>query len=139
MYQIQEELSILPDKYVSGFRNLKMDPLDMGDGFFLTGGEAWRACRRGEDDFNKFGTTQKGLSGEWFVWDNMIRDLFCLNRIEPLPWDCWGHMGREHRKNTEEQYIRLDALALALTDINTGIEGLETYGRYYSAEVMPWN
>ncbi len=28
------------------------------------------------------------LWGLWFLRNTMLRDLLCLNKVEPLPWDC---------------------------------------------------
>jgi hypothetical protein len=67
-----------------------LDPLDLPAGAFLTGSEAWRRCRQGEDDPQRFGIMDMG--GWWFIAGNVIRDLAALHKVELLPWDVWGVM-----------------------------------------------
>jgi len=64
------------------------DPLDVPRDQFLPGGEAWRLCRAGLADPDKFGIFD--MHGLWFVRGNLVRDVASLNKIELLPWDCWG-------------------------------------------------
>ncbi len=67
-----------------GFR---FDPLDLPDGEFRSGGEAWLACRGG-DDPQRYGIFQ--FLGWDFVKGNLIRVVCALAGRELLPWDCWG-------------------------------------------------
>lgn len=65
-----------------------VDPLDLPEGAFLDGAQAWRRCRTGEADPEQF-----GIYDEWglgFVRGNLIKDLAALNKVEMLPWDSWG-------------------------------------------------
>jgi hypothetical protein len=64
------------------------DPMDVPRGRFLVAGEAWRQCRAGEADPDRFGIMH--LRGLWFVAGNVVRDLASLNKVELLPWDVWG-------------------------------------------------
>jgi len=66
------------------------DPLDLPDGAFITGGYAWRMCRSGLEDANKFGIFD--MKGLWFIQGDLIRDFLALNKIEILPWDAWGYI-----------------------------------------------
>ena len=70
--------------------SLPFDQNDMPSGVFLSGGDAWQRCRRGEADPNTFGILD--FWGDWFVRGNVIRDLASLNKMELLPWDGWGYM-----------------------------------------------
>lgn len=63
------------------------DPLDLPDGAFATGGEAWDMCRNGTDP-ETFGILD--MWGLWFVQGNAVADLAALNKVEMLPWDDWG-------------------------------------------------
>ncbi len=68
-------------------------PHDLADGEFLTGGEAWQMCRRGDRDPMTFGVV--GTDHAWGpaeIHGNAIRDLAALNKVEMLPWDEWGPM-----------------------------------------------
>ncbi len=67
---------------------VEFDPLDVPCDQFLPGGEAWRLCRAGLADPDKFGIFD--MHGLWFVRGNLVRDVASLNKIELLPRDCWG-------------------------------------------------
>lgn len=67
---------------------ISFDPLDLPDGAFLTGSEAWQRCRRGEDDPMRFGIMD--MRGSWFIAGNVVRDLAALHKVELMPWDVWG-------------------------------------------------
>jgi hypothetical protein len=69
---------------------LDFDPADVPPDRFLSGGEAWRRCRAGLADPAQFGIDR--WWGAWFVRNNVVRDLAALNKVELLPWDCWGLM-----------------------------------------------
>lgn len=57
---------------------------------FLTGGEAWSACRDGDFDPELFGFEE--ARGWWFIRNNVVRDFAALCKVELLPWDFWGLM-----------------------------------------------
>ncbi len=86
MQQFRLEKAHLPEA-AHGFL-AQFPALDLPPGMFLTGGQAWQACRGGDDPL-RYGV-EGDLWGLWFVRNNMLRDLLCLNKVEPLPWDCWG-------------------------------------------------
>jgi hypothetical protein len=69
------------------------DPLDVPRDRFIMAGDAWRMCREGRAEAERFGLSHvPGLRGMWFIAGNLLRDLASLNRIEVLPWDVWGLM-----------------------------------------------
>jgi hypothetical protein len=70
---------------------LDFDPADQPLGEFLTGGEAWQRCRRDGDDPKRYGIFD--MWGLNFIAGDFIRDVASLNKVELLPWDCWGPMG----------------------------------------------
>jgi hypothetical protein len=110
MGQIEREQARLAPELREGLAELGMNPLDVQDGFFCPGGYAWERCRSGEHNPEHYGT-YGDLQGLWFVRDNMLRDLLCLNKVEVLPWDCWGFIaGREHRPAPVEMEL-LDRVA----------------------------
>jgi hypothetical protein len=57
---------------------------------FMSGGEAWLACRAGEFDPELFGF--EDARGWWFIRNNVVRDFAALCKVELLPWDFWGLM-----------------------------------------------
>jgi hypothetical protein len=69
------------------------DPFDVPRNRFIVAGDAWRMCRAGRAEPDRFGLSHvSGLSGMWFIAGNVLRDLASLNRMELLPWDVWGLM-----------------------------------------------
>ncbi len=71
-----------------------LDPLDVPADRFQVAGAAWRRCRRGDDDADRYGLTSLGESGPWWIAGNLMRDLASLQGIELLPWDSWAAMPR---------------------------------------------
>lgn len=71
-----------------------VDPLDVPRDAFLVGGQAWLECRAGVRDPDRFGVSAAGLTGMWEVQGNVVRDLAALAKVETLPWDDWGIIGR---------------------------------------------
>nr|WP_277349822.1 transglutaminase-like domain-containing protein [Planosporangium thailandense] len=71
-----------------------VDPVDIPRDAFLVGGQAWQDCRRGDRDPGQFGVSGIGLAGMGEVQGNVVRDLAALAKVETLPWDSWGVIGR---------------------------------------------
>jgi hypothetical protein len=69
-----------------------IDPLDVPRDRFLVAGDAWRRCRSGEDDPDRFGLTVLQESGAWWIAGNLMRDAVALEGTEVLPWDSWAAM-----------------------------------------------
>jgi len=59
---------------------------------FLVAGDAWARVRAGTADPAKFGLSQAGEAGDWWIAGNLMRDGAALLNTELLPWDCWGAM-----------------------------------------------
>ncbi|MDW5550633.1 transglutaminase domain-containing protein [Methanosarcina sp.] len=110
MDQIQHEQALLPPELKAGLGNLKYCSLDVKKEHFITGGQAWLNCRKHDSDPDNFGT-YGDLNGLWFIRDNMIRDLLCLNKIEVLPWDCWGIMSGKRIDPVGDELTVLDNIA----------------------------
>lgn len=93
---------------------IEFDPLALPEGAFLTGGEAWSACRAGKLDPDNCGFFDPpNLKGMWFIQGDMIRDFMALNKVEILPWDSNNSdiMGSPDGETTESQYSLLDKVA----------------------------
>lgn len=118
MSQIYYRREILPPELFEGLLSLNYNFHDVTNEYFITGGQAWINCREYGHNPKDYGTYEDFLKGTWFIRDNMIRDLLCLNKIEPLPWDCWGIMGRENSDIKEKELKILDNLAEILNKGN---------------------
>jgi len=84
---------------------------------FLSGAEAWRKWRSDKavdpDDFG----LESGLTGPWFVAQNVIRDLVALNKLEMLPWDVWGTKMPEPETDLKKEDLAFfDSLAALAND-----------------------
>jgi hypothetical protein len=91
---------------------ITFDPCDVPRDQFLPGGKGWQVCRAGQADPDCFGIFD--MHGLWFVRGDMVRDLASLNKVELLPWDCWGLIEGEDKGLSEDDMALLDRVA-ALT------------------------
>jgi len=76
------------DAFQSSALQINFNPLDVPRDQFLVGGHAWQLCRSGQENPDHFGIFD--MRGLGFVRGNLVRDLASLNKVELLPWDCWG-------------------------------------------------
>jgi hypothetical protein len=83
--------------------------LDVPRDQFLVGGAAWKMCRSGEADPDQFGIFD--MHGMDFVKGDFIRDVAALNKVELLPWDCWGLILTESATLPPDDLSMLDQLA----------------------------
>jgi hypothetical protein len=67
---------------------IDFDVLDVPRDQFIVGGKAWQMCRSGDQGPDKFGIFD--MHGLGFARGNLVRDVASLNKMELLPWDCWG-------------------------------------------------
>jgi len=105
---------------------IQFDPCDVPFGQFLPAGKAWQLCRAGQADPDKFGIFD--MNGMWFIRGNLLRDLASLNKMELLPWDCWGLIEKEEQALVEEDMALLDRVAeLTLADNKHFDEMCSTY------------
>lgn len=95
------------DAFQRGALNVSFDPLDVPRDRFVVGGAAWRMCRSGAADPNVFGIFD--MRGMGFVGSNLVRDVAALNKVELLPWDCWGMMLK--RETDDPDLALLDRMA----------------------------
>ncbi len=87
---------------------IEFDPLDVPRDQFIVGGQAWQMCRSGRADPDRFGIFD--LRGLGFVRGDFVRDVAALNKVELLPWDCWGII-EAPEENTPDDLAFLDRLA----------------------------
>ena len=76
------------DDYQCIAMKIPFDPLDVPRDQFIVGGKAWQMCRSSRADPESFGIFD--MHGLGFVRGNLVRDIAALNKVELLPWDCWG-------------------------------------------------
>jgi hypothetical protein len=107
---------ILVDAQLDPFQceqmHVPFDPLDVPRDQFIVGGKAWQMCRSGQADPDQFGIFD--LHGLGFVRGDFIRDVASLNKVELLPWDCWGIIETPDEALSADDLAFLDQLA-ALT------------------------
>ena len=96
--------------------SIRHDILDVPREQFLVAGEAWRRCRSGTADPEKFGIAFVPLRGLWFVAGSLVRDVAALAGVQMLPWDAWGAIPREPRALGDEELAFFDRLAAADED-----------------------
>lgn len=109
--------------------NITFDPLDVPRDQFIVGGQAWRLCRSGQADPERFGIFE--MHGLWFVRGDFVRDVAALNKVELLPWDCWGLINGDDDALTDDDWALLDRLA----ELTCGdAPELETVRQLYETE-----
>jgi len=94
--------------------SVDFDVADVPRDRFLIAGDAWALCRSGAADPGRFGLSQVGQAGDWWIAGNLMRDAAALGNLELLPWDCWGAMPDSGEAIGEERCALFDRLA-ALT------------------------
>lgn len=94
---------------------ISFDVLDVPRDQFIVGGKAWQMCRSGEQSPDKFGIfDMKGLG---FVRGNLVRDVASLNKMELLPWDCWGVILKETLDDPADLAALDEIAALTANDV----------------------
>lgn len=108
-----QERWVLVDAQLDEFQCREMqvgfDPLDVPRDQFIVGGRAWQMCRSGAADPDSFGIFD--MRGLGFIRGDFIRDVAALNKVELLPWDCWGLILKYEMDDNQ-----LEAADLALLD-----------------------
>jgi len=95
--------------------NIPFDPLDVPRDQFIVGGKAWQMCRSGEQSADKFGIFE--MNGLGFVRGNLVRDVASINKMELLPWDCWGIILDERLDNPDDLSMLDEVAALTANDV----------------------
>lgn len=100
------------------------DVLDVPRDRFLVAADAWSKCRAGKADPSKFGIFAGDLRGLWFIAGSLVRDLAGLNKVEMLPWDCWGAIPQPNEQLSEDQFDFFDRLAELTRDPDASFDEL---------------
>jgi hypothetical protein len=107
---------------------IPFDTLDVPRDQFVVGGHAWQMCRSGQQDPEKFGIFD--MHGLGFVRGTLIRDVASLNKMELLPWDCWGVILNEQLDNADDLMLLDEVASLSAGDV----PDFETLRSYYESE-----
>jgi hypothetical protein len=111
-WNTEEQRWILVDAQLDLFQcealKIPFDPLDVPRDHFIVGGRAWQMCRNGQADPDRFGIFD--MHGLGFVRGDFVRDVASLNKVELLPWDCWGIIEKPE-ENDPDDLLFLDHLA----------------------------
>ncbi len=83
--------------------------LDVPRDQFIVGGAAWKMCRSGQANPDQFGIFD--MKGIEFVKGDFVRDVAALNKVELLPWDCWGMIFTDYAALPPDDLSMLDRLA----------------------------
>jgi hypothetical protein len=96
-WDAQQQRWILVDAQLDSLQcevlKVPFNPLDVPRDQFVGGGRAWQMCRSRQADPDSFGIFD--MHGLAFVRGDFVRDVASLNKIELLPWDCWGIIEKE--------------------------------------------
>jgi hypothetical protein len=108
-----EQRWVLVDAQLDDLQRRVLKPsfnaLDVPRDQFLVGGAAWKMCRSRQADPDQFGIFD--MHGMDFIKGDFIRDVAALNKIELLPWDCWGMILVEYAALPPDDLSMLDRLA----------------------------
>jgi len=102
----------------------------LAQNMYLSGGETWQRCRRGELDANR---CNMGGGANWGIGEvrgSVLYDFAALNKEEMLPWDIWGRMEAAYRSETDDAY---DELLDAISAVTSGDDFdaiSDAYGRH---------
>lgn len=84
----------LADDHLDPTDGAGLDPLDLARDRFMVAGEAWRRCRAGTADPDRFlvgSDVEHPQTRGWpYLRHNLVHDLAALNKVEMLLWDGWG-------------------------------------------------
>jgi hypothetical protein len=103
------------DELQCSVMKISFNPLDVPRDQFIVGGKAWQMCRSGEQAPDKFGIFD--MHGLGFVRGNLVRDVASLNKIELLPWDCWGVILNEQLDHSDDLSMLDEIAALTALDV----------------------
>lgn len=104
--------------------SIDFDPLDVPRDRFLVAGKGWQLCRAGAANPDDFGIGE--MHGLWFVRGDLIRDVAALQKIETLPWDCWGLVDGMDDDLGPEAMDVLDRLAALTAPADPDVSALAT-------------
>lgn len=115
----------IDDRQRELFGVVDFDVTDVPRDRFRVAGEAWRLCRSGEDEPDRYGLSLINESGLWWIAGNLMRDAAALLTIEVLPWDTWGAMPQPFEEIDNENAGLFDRLAALTATPDVDVPALE--------------
>jgi hypothetical protein len=120
----------LADDFTDSADGRRIDPLDIPATKFLTGAQAWQACRAGSADVSKFvvdpGLDIPATRGWPYVRHNLVHDLASLAKHEMVLWDDWG-ITEIDGEPSPEQLALLDTLAGATSSSDVPVDQIKSF------------
>lgn len=122
-------LEATQDKDVTMQSIKNFNPRDLKPNEFITAGQAWKLCREGSADPERFGISCPirpewgidSLYGLWFVRGQLLRDFAALNKVETVPylvricknldWKAWRLVAVKDNELMKEDLLLLDRIA----------------------------
>jgi Transglutaminase-like superfamily len=130
----------LADDHVAAVDGARVDPEDVPPGRFLTGPQAWRSCRSGAVDVQRFVVAPEldlPITRGWpYVRHNLVHDLAALARQEMLLWDNWG-LTQIDGEPSPDQLAALDAVAAATSSSDVPVDQIQSFFRLEGFRVPP--
>jgi hypothetical protein len=130
----------LADDHAAPVDGARIDPEDVPPGRFLTGPDAWRACRAGAFDAHRFVVNPAvhiPVTRGWpYVRHNLVHDLAALSKQEMLLWDYWG-LTEIVGVPTSEQLAALDELAAATCSSDVPLDRVQSFAQRDGLRVPP--
>lgn len=109
-----------PDHWRRDDGDAPFDVADVPRDAFLTGPAAWRACRAGERDPERFVVAPEleipYLRGWSYLRHNLVHDLATLAKREMLLWDTWGILTDDPSSPAELELLDRVAAATGVPD-----------------------
>jgi len=126
-WNARQERWILVDAQLDAFQceamKIPFDPLDVPRDQFIVGGRAWQMCRSGQANPDSFGIFD--MHGLGFVRGDFVRDVAALNKLELLPWDCWGIIEKPVENDPDDLKFLDDLAEMTCADV-PDIEAVRT-------------
>jgi hypothetical protein len=97
------------DKTLRDRLAIRFDHADVPQESFVAAGQAWRECRAGQADSERFACG--AVAGMWFVKVSVLRDHGALNNRETSPWDGWRDAPPAKRRVDAAEMSFLDRVA----------------------------
>jgi hypothetical protein len=117
------------DELQQNVLQISFNTMDVPRDQFIVGGAAWKMCRSGGANPDQFGIFD--MNGIDFVKGDFVRDVAALNKMELLPWDCWGLILTEYSSLPPDDLSLLDRLA-SLSE--AGVPDFDTVRQIYESD-----
>lgn len=116
------------------------NPRDLKPEEFVTAGQAWKLCRDGSVEPERFGIGCAikpewgidSLHGLWFVRGQLLRDFAALNKVETVPylirickgldWKPWRLVALKDSELTNDELLLLDKIAELTLHIDSNFD-----------------